>query len=153
MRRLADHLFVVLVAFWIGALWVVGYVVAPTLFAMLPDRVLAGNVAGRLFTLVAWIGMGAAGYLLLYLAARLGWGAFRNGMFWIVLILLACTVAGQFGIQPLMAELKSSAWPRDVMNSVMRDRFATWHGVSSVLYLAQSLLGIMLVTGVNRVLR
>jgi hypothetical protein len=31
------------------------------------------------------------------------------------------------------------------MESAMRDRFATWHGVSSVLYLVQSLFGIVLV--------
>ncbi len=31
------------------------------------------------------------------------------------------------------------------MESALRDRFATWHGVSSALYLVQSLLGIVLV--------
>jgi hypothetical protein len=31
------------------------------------------------------------------------------------------------------------------MQSVVRDRFATWHGVSSVLYLVVSLLGVLLV--------
>ena len=39
------------------------------------------------------------------------------------------------------------------MNSMMRDRFSTWHGVSSVLYLLQSLLGIALVLGLRRTLR
>jgi hypothetical protein len=31
------------------------------------------------------------------------------------------------------------------MQSIVRDRFAAWHGVSSVLYLIQSLLGLVLV--------
>jgi hypothetical protein len=31
------------------------------------------------------------------------------------------------------------------MESVFRDRFAAWHGVASVLYLIQSVLGILLV--------
>jgi hypothetical protein len=153
MNRVADHLAVLLVTLWIGAMWVVGYMVAPTLFSMLSDRNLAGSVAGRLFTLVAWIGIGSAAYLLAFLGMRLGWQAFRNRLFWLVLVLLVCTIAGQFGIQPLMAELKASAWPREVMNSVMRDRFSTWHGVSSVLYLLQSLLGVMLVLGLRRTLR
>ena len=153
MNRVADHLAVLVVTLWIGAMWVVGYMVAPTLFSMLPDRRLAGNVAGQLFTLVAWIGIGSAAYLLMFLAMRLGWQAFRNGLFWLVLVLLLCTIAGQYGIQPLMAELKASAWPREFMNSMMRDRFSTWHGVSSVLYLLQSLLGIALVLGLRRTLR
>lgn len=153
MSRLVEYFALLLVTLWIGAMWAVGYVVAPTLFATLTDRSLAGSLAGRMFTLVAWIGMGSAAYLLLLLAIRLGWQAFRNGLFWTVLILLLCTLAGQFGIQPLMAELKASAWPREVMDSVMRDRFATWHGVSSVLYLFQSVLGIALVVGIRRVLR
>ncbi|MDO9598295.1 MAG: DUF4149 domain-containing protein [Azoarcus sp.] len=151
MNRLVEHLAILLVTLWIGAMWAVGYVVAPTLFSALSDRSLAGSLAGRMFTLVAWIGMGSAAYLLLFLTIRLGWQAFRNGLFWTVLLLLLCTLAGQFGIQPLMAELKASAWPREVMDSVMRDRFATWHGVSSVLYLFQSLLGVALVIGVRRV--
>jgi hypothetical protein len=33
------------------------------------------------------------------------------------------------------------------MESVLRDRFATWHGISSILYLVQSVLGLLLVVG------
>jgi hypothetical protein len=61
--------------------------------------------------------------------------------------------ASQFGIQPLMAQLKADALPREVMESVLRDRFATWHGVSSILYLMQSLLGLWLVAWGGRGLR
>ena len=50
----------------------------------------------------------------------------------------------QQGWQPL-AQLKADALPREVMESVLRDRFATWHGISSILYLVQSLLGLCLV--------
>lgn len=153
MSRLADHLTLLLLTLWVGAMWAVGYLVAPTLFSMLADRTLAGAVAGRLFTFVAWIGLGVSAYLLLFLSVRMGWQAFRSGVFWLVLVLLACTAVGHFGIQPLMAELKALAWPREVMDSVTRDRFATWHGVSSVLYLIQSMLGVLLVLSVRRVLR
>lgn len=153
MQRLSDRLAVVLVTLWAGAMWSVGYMVAPTLFGMLADRTLAGNVAGRLFALVGWLGMGVAAYLLLMMALRLGWQAFRRGLFWLVVLMLALTAASQFGIQPLMAGLKASALPADVMNSPLRDRFATWHGVSSVLYLVQSVLALVLVLGVRRLTR
>jgi hypothetical protein len=61
--------------------------------------------------------------------------------------------AGHFGLQPLLAQLKADAWPRDVMESVLRDRFVAWHGVSSILYLAQSVLGLWLVLVSGRGLR
>jgi hypothetical protein len=45
----------------------------------------------------------------------------------------------------LLAQLKADALPRQVMESALRDRFAAWHGVSSGLYLIESLLGLWLV--------
>ena len=46
MAGLRTPLERILITFWVGAIWVVGYVVAPTLFAML-ERSVAGDVAGR----------------------------------------------------------------------------------------------------------
>lgn len=153
MSRLADQLVLVVVTLWIGGMWAVGYLVAPVLFDMLPDRTLAGRVAGRLFDYVGWFGLAASSWLALFLAVRLGWAAMRSGLFWLVLLMLAMVAAGHFGIQPLMAQLKANAWPNDVMNSVMRGRFSTWHGISSVLYLVQSILGAVLVLRVRQALR
>ena len=59
--------------------------------------------------------------------------------------MLALTLAGEFGVQPILASLKDQALPASVMESVFRDRFAAWHGVASVLYLIQSVLGMVLV--------
>ena len=70
-----------------------------------------------------------------------------------VLVMALLVAASQFGIQPLMAQLKADALPREVMQSVLRDRFAAWHGVSSILYLVQSLLGLWLVVWANRGLK
>lgn len=153
MRRLSEHLLVVLVTLWVGAMWSIGYIVAPTLFAMIDARALAGAVAGRLFMLVAWIGLASAAYVLVFKLVRERWRALRTGLFWVVVVMLSMTLASQFGIQPLMAQLKADAWPREVMDSILRNRFATWHGVSSVLYLVQSVLGLVLVIGVRRLLR
>lgn len=150
MSRLAEHLFLVVITLWVGALWAVGYMAAPTLFATLPNRMLAGEVAGRMFALLSWVGIGSAAYLLLFLVARLRWRAFRGATLWLVVVMLVLTLAGHFGIQPLMAQMKAQAWPREVMQSVLRDRFATWHGISSVLYLLQSVLGLFLVLAGRR---
>ncbi len=144
MRRLSDSLYVLLITLWVGGLWAVGYIVAPVLFQQLPDRQMAGQIAGRLFELIALVGLSAGAYLLAFLIARWGGAVIKRSVFWIVLVMLLMAVMHLFGIQPLMAQLKLDALPRDVMESVLRDRFATWHGISSILYLMQSLLGLWL---------
>lgn len=150
MCRIADALQSIAATLWVGGMWAIGYVVAPVLFSRLGDRALAGLIAGKLFSLIAWIGIGCALYLLVFRLARAGAGAFRQGLFWIVLLMLALVCAGEFGVQPIMAALKEEALPKQVMESVLRDRFATWHGVSSVLYVIQSLLGGALVVLLGR---
>ncbi len=145
MRSVADGLYAVALTLWVGAIWAIGYVVAPTLFSVLADRALAGTVAGKLFTLVAYIGIGCAVYLLLFRLLRFGGACFRHGIFWLVLIMLALTAVGEFGVQPLLASLKGRALPAEVMESIFRDRFLAWHGVASVLYLIVSVLGLLLV--------
>lgn len=145
MKSFTDALQSIAVTLWAGSLWAVGFIVAPVLFSRLPDRVVAGMLAGKLFALVAWIGFGCAVYLLLFRLARFGAGSFRQGFFWIVLLMLALILAGEFGVQPVLEGLKAQALPRDVMASVFRDRFNTWHGVASVLYVIESVLGIALV--------
>jgi hypothetical protein len=150
VNRLADALQAVTVTLWVGGLWVIGFVVAPLLFSTLPDRAMAGLLAGKLFGLVAWIGIGCGLYLLLFRLARYGAAAFRQGVFWLLLMMLVLACAGEFGVQPLMAALKEQALPKQVMESVFRDRFAVWHGVSSGLYVIQSLLGIALVILLGR---
>lgn len=143
--RFAGALYSLCVTVWVGGLLAIGYLVAPVLFARLADRTLAGELAGALFGAIAWVGMVCACYLLIYLLALKGWRAFRSLVFWLVLAMLGLTLAGHFGIQPILAQLKADALPRQVMESAMRDRFATWHGISSALYLVQSLLGVALV--------
>ena len=145
MSKLADALYHLTITLWVGALFAIGYLAAPTLFAQLADRTLAGSLAGEMFRWVAWLGLACAAYLLLFLMARRGFGVLKSSVFWLVLVMLGLTVAGYFGIAPILAQLKADALPRQVMESALRDRFATWHGISSGLYLIESLLGAVLV--------
>lgn len=153
MTRLAEHVYSLLITLWVGALWTVGYMVAPTLFHMLDDRALAGRLAGQLFTYVGWLGMASAAYLLVFVALRKNGAAFKSSVFWLVLVMLLLTVAGAFGIQPVLAQLKAESLPREVMEGAVRDRFVAWHGVSSVVYLIESVLGVLLVVVQGRGLR
>lgn len=153
MRSLSEAFYLIAITLWVGGLWAIGYLTAPVLFASLGDRHLAGMVAGKLFALIGWLGLGCAIYLLVFLVSRWGGQVFRKPVFWLVLLMLLMVAGSQFGIQPLMAQLKADALPHEVMESMLRDRFATWHGVSSILYLMQSLLGLWLVIWANRGLR
>lgn len=145
MRRFWDGLAGLSLVLWIGGTWVIGYIAAPVLFASLDDKQLAGMLAGKLFAVIAWVGIAASVFLLIYRIARDGGGALKTLFFWTVAAMLALTLAGHFGIQPIMQGLKDQAMPHAVMQSVFADRFARWHGVSSILYLIQSALGLLLV--------
>jgi hypothetical protein len=153
MRRLSEALYLIAITLWVGGLWAIGYLAAPVLFASLGDRQVAGMVAGKLFALIGWVGLGSATWLLIFLVSRWGGRVFRQAVFWLIVVMALMTAASQFGIQPLMAQLKLDALPREVMESVLRDRFAAWHGISSILYLVQSLLGLWLVIWSGRGLR
>lgn len=145
MKTFAESLAAVLLVMWIGGLWAVGGIAAPTLFAEIPDRQLAGNVAGELFKWIAWVGIVAGTYLLIYRLGRHGFQALKHAYFWIVLVMLLLVLGQHFGIQPVLQALKQQAMPQAVMESAFRGRFATWHGVSSIVYLIESLLGLILV--------
>ena len=145
MKSFAEALYAVALTLWIGGLWAIGYLVAPTLFYTLSDRALAGSLAGKLFTLIAYVGIGCAIYVMLFRTARFGGACLKQGIFWIALVMLLLVLAGEFGVQPILASLKHQALPLEVLESVFRDRFAAWHGVASGLYVIQSVLGLLLV--------
>lgn len=145
MHRLADNVALILLTAWVGGLWAIGYLAAPALFSTLGDKQLAGMLAGKMFGWMAYFGLFSAFYLLIHRVMRVGAPAMKQGFFWAVVAMLLLTLAGQFGIQPILAQLKAQAGAVDVMQSVFADRFRTWHGIASIGYLLESLLGIVLV--------
>jgi hypothetical protein len=153
VRKLSEALYLAVLTLWVGGLWAIGYLVAPVLFASLGDRQLAGVIAGKLFALIGWVGLGSTACLLAFLVSRWRGQVFGQAVFWLVLAMALLTLVSLFGIQPLMLQLKAQALPHDVMESVLRDRFVTWHGISSILYLLQSMLGLWLVVWSGRGLR
>lgn len=146
MSRVADYLFAIAATLWVGVLWAIGTIAAPTLFAQLDDRALAGTLAGRMFATVAWIGIGCAAYMLIYLFLREGMRAMKSAVFWLVLVMLLFVLAGHFGVGSILAQLRAESLPREMVEGMMQSRFNTWHGIASVLYLIECVLGIVLVT-------
>lgn len=143
--RLADYLYAISLTLWVGALWAIGYVAAPILFRSIADHGLAGDIAEQQFAIVAWLGIGCSIYLLGYLFVRNGAAAFKQPSLWLTVLMLMLTLIGHFGVAPVVGSLRSEM-ARSVIEEVVRSRFQTWHGIASVLWLVQSVLGIALVT-------
>ena len=124
----------ILTVLWIGSLWTIGYLVVPTLFRLLPEnRALAGAIAGQLFTIESYLGLACGGVLLLMAIGRTGrYFTWRTA---VLGAMLALILLGEFGVRPLLAELKAQELSQSAA-------FARWHAVSAILYLVNSLLGL-----------
>ena len=141
-----HRLFRLLTVVWVGSLLTIGYAVAPVRFTSL-DRMTAGAVAAQLFRIEGVIGV-VCGVMLLALCnvmIRRGGDAYRR-LRWLVAGMLVCVLVGYFALQPFMNALRIAAQEAgtDVGHSVYASRFGMLHGVSSVFYLIESLLGIVL---------
>lgn len=127
---------------WVGGLWAIGYLAVPTLFARLDDRVLAGELAGHMFSALAYLGLACGGLLLGAELWRRAGRVGRSLRFWLLLGMLAGVVIGQFLLQPQMAALKLQGIGEGTAAAA---EFARLHGIASAIYLAVSLLGLILV--------
>ncbi len=135
MQSFGDALGRVALALWAGGTWTVGYIVAPLLFATLDDRMLAGTLAGRGFSAIAWVGIGCGLVLLATETHRLRrWSP--SALMVVAAALLGAI--GEFALHPKIAALRSSGFG-DLA------QFRLLHGLSSVMYLLQSLLLLWLV--------
>lgn len=127
-----------------GLLLVPGYVVAPTLFAHAPSVTEAGMYAGKIFHI------SNVGVLLLAAALAAFWLRLksRGRLNWTLLVLCAAVVAaGEYGISPVLAELKAVAGSLDGLpkDDPLRARFGMWHGISAAVHLVATLLAAALV--------
>lgn len=130
---------------WVGSLWTVGYLAVPILFHAQPDKQLAGMLAGEMFRAQGLAGIVCGLYLLGRRWSMAGTAAMREPIFLTIALMLSLTLLITLVIQPLMAQLKAQALPLEVMQSPLADSFAMWHGISSILYLVESLLGALAV--------
>jgi hypothetical protein len=134
-----------LAALWAGSVWAVSYLAAPSAFAVL-DSTQAGNVVGMMLTRSAWLAIALAGLLALVIARSADLDARRRRwLYGLVGGMLACSLVVYLGLQPMMAAIREAAGPAGVRASKQWGTFAALHGVSQVLYLAESILGTILV--------
>ena len=147
MHLTAQRVFVFILTLWVGSIITVGYLVAPTLFATLSDRQVAGMVAGSLFRLEGTISMVLSVALIVFanLLVKRGLDRYKN-IRWFLLAMLLCAATTAFILQPMMNSLREEALSHGfpVMLSPLAAEFDRLHAVSSALYLVQSLIGLVL---------
>ena len=150
MKKLFSALCTIALTAWVGGLWSIGYLAVPVLFHAQPDRQLADMLAGEMLNSVGYLGLVCGGILLLGEICTASCGHTRKiwqqKNFWLIAAMLVLGSVIQFGLSPVMADLKVQALPLDVMHSAFAGRFKMLHGVSSILYLLESLLGLYLIT-------
>lgn len=134
----------ILLTLWVGGMWMTGYVVTPMLFQVVDDRQLAGMIAGHLFTANSYIGIACGCLLLVGSLIKSTGNRLKDSRVWILLVMLAIILIGQFIFQPMMAELKVSGL---LAGSKEAAEFSRLHGMASILFLGNSILGLVLVGG------
>jgi len=133
----------VLLTLWVGGMWAIGYIAVPSLFYTLDDRRLAGELAGQMFQSINVIGLVCGVLLLIGLSYDVSRQLFKQWRGWFLIAMLLSTVLAVFFIQPVMADLKAQG-PL-VKGTQLAVEFGRLHGVSSLLYLLNSLMGLSLV--------
>ena len=127
---------------WVGALWSVGYIAAPALFAYL-DSATAGRVAGELFTIVAWMSMVCGALLMLAVRGTTHSSSSARLRSRLIPLMMTLVGASEWIVRPLMEAAR-------LPDGTPGAGFGMWHGVSALLYLAASLVAIMLVAAPGR---
>lgn len=147
MHITAQRVFVFILTLWVGSVITVGYIVAPTLFATLSDRQVAGMVAGALFRVEGIISMILSVGLIVFanLLVKRGCGRYKN-IRWYLLTMLVCSVISAFVLEPMMDSLREEALSHGfpVMLSPLAQAFSRLHTFASLVYLLQSLIGLVL---------
>lgn len=137
LSQIGSALERVLLALWVGALWTVGFVVVPVLFAEL-DRPTAGTIAGILFHYLNFAGL-LIGAFLLVRNRRAPKSATAPAL--LLVLMLVSILINEFGLAPEIAALREAGF---ATGSEAAARFGRLHAAASVLYLINALFGLTL---------
>jgi Domain of unknown function (DUF4149) len=136
---------------WLGGVIFFAFVLAPTVFSVLPTRHLAGNVVSRSLFVLHWMGIVSG---LVFLASSILYYRLSTGTTHlfatrhvVMVLMLAFTLISQFAITPKMAALRSSMGDIDAVavTDPARIAFNSLHVWSTRLEGGVLLLGLVVV--------
>lgn len=136
---------------WLGGLIFFAFVLAPTAFAVLPSRHLAGTLVGRSLGALHWMGITAG---IVFLASSMLYTRLTKGTphvfaarHVLIFLMLALTLVSQFGIIPRMDTLRASIGEIDSVppDNPARVQFDALHVWSTRVESGVFLLGLVVV--------
>jgi uncharacterized membrane protein len=134
---------------WLGGLIFFSFVVAPSAFAVLPTRHMAGSLVSRSLSLLHWMGIVSG---LVFLVASLLYSRVTTGSahlfaarHLLIVVMLVLTCVSQFGISPRMARLRATVGEIDrvPLNDPARVQFNALHVWSTRLEGSVLLAGLV----------
>jgi uncharacterized membrane protein len=135
---------------WIGGIIFFAFVMAPTLFEVLPSSKLAGDVVSPALNTLHWMGL-ISGAIFLICSLLYNWRKYAQLRLFtathvFIVAMLALTAVSQFAITPRMRELRSTPQSLDALS--IRTEFDSLHAWSTqleggVLFLG---LGVVILT-------
>ena len=136
-----NRLCALLTSLWLGMQVMAGYVAAPILFERLGKQE-AGNIAGVLFSINNYFGLLAWTMAWLVVRSSQNRSLNNNGKAApkFIILLLLLTASNQFLISPVIAAHKTGT--ANWLLSLLGGSFGMWHGISSIIYLVCSILGL-----------
>lgn len=136
-----NRLCALLTSLWLGMQVMAGYIAAPILFERLGKQE-AGNIAGVLFSINNYFGLLAWIVAWLVVQSNQNRSLNNNGKVApkFIILLLLLTASNQFLISPVIAAHKTGT--ANWLLSLLGGSFGMWHGISSIIYLVCSVLGL-----------
>jgi hypothetical protein len=136
MSRVAS----LIITFWAGSLWTICGLVAPTLFAVLDDRQVAGQLAATFFRAETIIGVAAGAVLVaLSVAGKLSLAG------WLGKTLIAVTAGA-----PLFSQVVLGPYMERARAAGDMARFGALHGVAALLFVIACFSALLLVWRFHR---
>jgi hypothetical protein len=117
------QLLTVILALWAGSLWTVCAIVAHLLFSVVPDRSLAGDLAGHFFRVESWLGL-ALGGVVLALLSRID-KIRSNANYALAIVTSVAPLSNEIVLRPIMESARAAGDMR---------LFGILHGGAALLF-------------------
>src|SRR5882724_1851631 len=130
-----TRLLQIVLTLWAGSLWTICLIVAPSLFSLLADRHVAGELAGHFFRVESWLGLTLGGGTLALLS-RSDESVRNTPNFALTIVTVAGPVSSEVVLRLFMETAQAAKDTR---------MFGMLHGAAAFLFIFACLTALLLV--------